>query len=280
MQPMKSRDIKIDLGAVQTTLLIPLLARVKEAEKDNPLIIDEYARDIVARIDYDFSNISETLTEEHQFVWPVRAYNFDDCLRRFCKNNKNTTVINIGAGLDTTFRRIDDGYIKWVNIDLPDVTDLRSKLIPDSEREKTIGKSVFDSTWKDDIAEWTRDRDVVFMAAGVLFYFENAEVETLFRKIAAEYPKAHIVFDYMPRLWVWLTNWALMRKSGMDQSVRLKWSLERASQLTRWVSTVEIIEEYPAFVKVREKGVQSKKGARDMKIADILRAYNMAFVRF
>jgi len=47
---MKDLDIKIDLGAVQETLVIPLWARAKDAEKNNPILGDIYARDIVARI--------------------------------------------------------------------------------------------------------------------------------------------------------------------------------------------------------------------------------------
>jgi len=51
---MKDRDLKIDLGAVQETLVIPLWARAKDAEKNDPIVNDIYARDIIARIDYDF----------------------------------------------------------------------------------------------------------------------------------------------------------------------------------------------------------------------------------
>ena len=86
-------------------------------------------------------------------------------------------VVNIGAGLDTTFQRVGQGTVLWINIDLPDVAAMRQKLIrhqliPDSEREMTIAKSVFDFTWIDDISRWTKDRSIMFMAAGVLMYFE------------------------------------------------------------------------------------------------------------
>jgi O-methyltransferase involved in polyketide biosynthesis len=39
---MKDRDIKIDLGAVQKTLVLPLWRRAKEAEKNNPIVCDTY----------------------------------------------------------------------------------------------------------------------------------------------------------------------------------------------------------------------------------------------
>jgi hypothetical protein len=69
-------------------------------------------------------------------------------------------IVNIGTGLDTTFQRVDEGTVLWINIDLPDVFALRQKLIPDSGREMTIAKSVFDFTWIDDISQWTESRSI------------------------------------------------------------------------------------------------------------------------
>ena len=124
---MNNRNIKVELGAVQETLILPLWARAKDAEKKEPILGDTYARNIVSRIDYDFSKIETKQTANHQLVWPIRAYNFDSCVREFLAHNKSALVINIGAGLDTTFQRVDNGKILWINIDLPDVAALRQK---------------------------------------------------------------------------------------------------------------------------------------------------------
>lgn len=189
-------------------------------------------------------------------------------------------VINIGAGLDTTFKRVDNGSVLWINIELPDVAALRQELITDSEREKTIAKSLFDFTWMDDVAPQINGRSMLFMAAGVLCYFEPDEVETLFRKLADAYPSAHVLFDAMSRFTVWFSNRAIIKKSGMDSSARLKWHLKRASSLRRWVDTIKIIEEYPMFSRVPIKEDWSKKLVRDIKIAGRLRLYNMVHVQF
>jgi len=75
---MKNQDIKIDLGKVQETLMLPLWARAREAEKDNPIVCDTYAKNIIGRIDYDFSQIEESHMADNQGVWAIRAYNFDN----------------------------------------------------------------------------------------------------------------------------------------------------------------------------------------------------------
>ena len=124
-----------------------------------------------------------------------------------------------------------------------------------------------------------QDRSMLFMAAGVLCYFEPNEVETLFQKLADAYPSAHVLFDAMSRFTVWYSNRAIIKKSGMDSSVRLKWHLKKASHLRRWVDTIKIVEEYPMFSRVPIKKGWSKKLIRDIKIAGRLRLYNMVLVQ-
>jgi O-methyltransferase involved in polyketide biosynthesis len=276
---MEGRDIRIDLGAVQETLVIPLWARAKEATKGNPIVYDPYSKDIVARIAYDFSKI-EAEQRDHQKVWAIRAYNFDVIVKEFLAQNRDAVVINIGAGLDTTFQRVDNGVVLWINIDLPEVVALRQKLIPDSEREMTIGKSVFDFTWTDDTAQQTKGRSIMFMAAGVLCYFENGEVENLFRKLAERYLSAHIIFDAMSRFTVWGANRAILKKSGMESSALLKWHLKRATYLKKWVRTIRVIEDYPILSRLPARHDLSRREVWGLKIVDLFRLYKMVHVQF
>ncbi len=274
---MNNQASKIDLGAVQETLMLPLWARARETEKHNPVIYDPYAKNIVERIDYDFSQIEEGPAADHQGVWAIRAYNFDNIVREFLANNSRAVVVNIGAGLDTSFQRIDDGSALWINIDLPDVAALRQKLIPDSEREMTIAKSVFDFTWIDDMSRWMKGRSILFTAAGVLCYFERQEVKNLFRKLAETYPSSHVIFDSMSRFVAWGTNREILKNSRMDALV--KWHLKRASDLRTWVDTIEVIEEYPMLSKVPVRNDFSKMEMLQIKIVGLFRFYNMIHVR-
>ena len=279
---MNDQDIKIDLGAVQETLMLPLWARAKETEKDNPIVCDTYAKNIIERIDYDFSQIEESHMADNQGVWAIRAYNFDSIVIAFLANNSRAVVVNFGAGLETTFQRVDDGTVLWINIDLPDVVALRQKLIPDSEREMTIAKSIFDFTWTADISRLTKDRSILFMAAGVLCYFEPREIETLFRKLAEAYPSSHVIFDSMSWLPAWGSNREIkksMKNSEMDSSTLIKWHLKRASDLRKWVDTIKIVEEYPMLSKVPVRNDFSKKEIWQIKIVSLFRFYNMIHVQ-
>lgn len=280
---MNNQDIKIELGPVQETLMLPLWARAKEAEKDNPIVFDTYAKNIIESIDYDFSQIEESHMADNQGVWAIRAYNFDNIVKEFLANNSNAVVVNFGAGLETMFQRVDDGTVQWVNVDLPDVVALRQKLIPDSEREITIAKSIFDFTWIDDISRLTKGRPIMFMASGVLCYFEASEIEILFRKLAEIYPSSHVIFDSMSWLPAWGSNREIkksMKNSKMDSSTLIKWHLKRASGLQKWVDTIKIVEEYPMLSKVPTINDFSKKEIWQIKIVALFRLYNMIHVQF
>ena len=279
---MKNRDIKIDLGAVQETLMLPLWARARETEKDNPVVSDPYAKEIMERIDYDFSKIEESHMADNQGVWAIRAYNFDNIVKAFLGRNSGAVVVNFGAGLETTFQRVDEGTVRWINMDLPDVVALRRKLIPDSEREMTIAKSIFDFTWIDDISRWTKGRFILFMAAGVLCYFEAREIKILFRKLAETYPSSHVIFDSMSWLPAWGSNREIrksMKNSETDASTLIRWHLKRASGLLKWVDTIKIIEEYPMLSKVPARNDFNRKERWQIKIVSLFRFYNMIHVK-
>lgn len=306
---------------MQKTLILPLWARAQEMEKKNPIVYDTYARDIVARIDYDFSKIETGQVAEHQIVWAIRVYNFDNIVKKFFAQNSHTMVINIGASLDTTFQRIDNGSVLWVNIDLPDVAALRQSLVPASEREKTIAKSVLDFTWMDDIEQQAANsrfpnnqnpnkfqiskaklqtkkscqgnkdfkgyimeqqkngRPILFMAVGVLCYFEARQVEILFRKLAEAYPSAHFIFDAMSWFTAWGSNREIMKNSGMDSSALIRWHLKRASCLQRWVDTIKVIEEYPMLSRVPAGNDLSRKMIWGLRVIGLFRLYNMVHVQ-
>ena len=101
--------IRVELGEVQKTLLIPLWGRAKESEKPNPIVLDPLARRLVSQIDYDFEGQTAKLPSQFLFNCAVRAHHFDVALRAFLAAHPDGTVINIGAGLDTTFQRVDNG---------------------------------------------------------------------------------------------------------------------------------------------------------------------------
>ena len=66
---------------------------------------------------------------QNDLAWEVRDY---------LNAHPRAAVINLGCGLDNTGRACDNGRCSIWNIDLPDVIELRDRLLPPGEREKNL----------------------------------------------------------------------------------------------------------------------------------------------
>ena len=109
----------------------------------------EYAVDLVEKIDYDFSKFKDAWMT--QVGCSIRAKILDIQTKRFVQKNPYGIIINIGCGLDTRFFRVDNGKLKWYELDLPESMEVREKFFNETDRYKMISKSVFDFSWISDI---------------------------------------------------------------------------------------------------------------------------------
>ena len=121
--------MKVQLEGVAETLLIPLWARAHETQKNkNRLLNDPHAIEMIQQIDYDFSKFKKA--KGSQIGVAVRSNILDNETLAFIKKHPDALIINLAAGLDTRFYRVNNEHIYWVNIDLPEVIALRKQLLP------------------------------------------------------------------------------------------------------------------------------------------------------
>ena len=71
------------------------------------------------------------------YMLVARAMQFDDKARAYIAEHPAASVINLRAGLDTTFYRIDNGSIESYDLDFPNVIDVRRKLLPNPTGQRT-----------------------------------------------------------------------------------------------------------------------------------------------
>jgi O-methyltransferase involved in polyketide biosynthesis len=273
----QSARIKIELGSVEETLLIALRCRAKESEKKRPCLLDPKASEIIHQLDYDFGRMDRALTEYVVLVSNISCRYCDDAIKEFIADHPKGTVVNIGAGLDTTFYRVDNGSLRWYDLDLPDVMELRRRLMPETDRSKCIAKSVFDSSWFDDIGV---PQDGLFMfARGVFCYFDTAELKRLFSAFAIRFPLAEMVFNSYNALGRWGGNHLAVRRAGI-RDAPLKWAIGTANQLTKWDSSIEIVDEWPMFSRVARDPSWKWTTAFLVSLSDRFRFANMVHLRF
>src|SRR4051794_1921336 len=125
------------LGEIQETLLITLWARAAESRQSRPILEDPRAVEIVDEIDYDFDRFGrETVITQPTAC--VRATVFDRWVRQFMSEHPDGVIVEIGAGLDTRFERLDNGRVRWFDLDMPDSMAVRKRFFHETERRTFI----------------------------------------------------------------------------------------------------------------------------------------------
>ena len=265
---------EIKLGNVQETLFLPLWGRAIETKKQKPLLVDNKAVSIINNIPYNFTTISKNINNLSRRSWIARSIYFDNKIKAFIKVFPEATIVNIGCGLDTTFDRVDNGKIQWLDLDLQDTIELRKKYISETDRRHFIPKSVFDTSWYDIIEE---KNNVMLLIAGVLYYFDEINVKRLFNDFHTFLPGVEIIFDYASKLGIKLSNKVVLEKGGMDESAYLKWGINNILELEKWDSNIKVISYTPMYKEHKKSYSLIKRIG--MNIADTMKIMSLAHIR-
>jgi len=132
----------IRLGQVQESLLVPLYARALDSLKKRPILNDRKAAEMVRSIDWDFKRFNQRWRLASA---TLRTAMYDEWVKDFLGRHPEGTVVEIGAGLNTRFERLDNGTVHWFDLDLPDAVELRRKFFTDSARRVTLAGSIVGS---------------------------------------------------------------------------------------------------------------------------------------
>jgi O-methyltransferase involved in polyketide biosynthesis len=194
--------IEVDLGAVQETLLIPLIGRAVETKRANGegLINDPKSVEIVEKLDYDFSHW-EDLPSVAGAVLRTRL--LDQDVQLFLDKHPTGTVVEIGCGLNDRLNRLrllnDDSKlddIRWFDLDFPDTIALRKKFFDysDEKNRHMIAASVVEyDKWVPQVkaagGPW------LFVSEAVIVYLDEPDVERFFQTIVKEFDHAWVALD-------------------------------------------------------------------------------------
>jgi O-methyltransferase involved in polyketide biosynthesis len=238
-----SAKITSQIGDLQNTLLLPLVGRAKAAAMSNLGFLDEKARQLVSELEGELEDHFRAVDLYSTLSYAARSLKMSAVLETFINDHPGATVINIGAGLDTIFYRVDNGLLHWYDLDLPDVVRLRRRLLPEGPRNRCIPKSLFDVSWCEDIR---CGGDGLFMlAGGVFMYYSELEVKEFLVKIATRFPGAEILFDVLSREALSTMNETISKSSGKNSPIR--WGIDEAAEIRDWSSRIRLVEQTPYF---------------------------------
>ena len=221
--------MQTNLTGVSQTLLLPLIGRAVASKFKHPLLYDSEALQIVERFKLETAPLLKHYSGVYAKQFLDRAYQIEQQVKEFINKNPDVVIGNLGAGLDTTFYRINNTHIKWVDIDLPDVIKLRKDLLMLNPQVYPIACSVLDESWVKHVKKLSGK--YFFIAARLLFYFTEDEVQQIFSLICNNFPQSPIIFDTISAKQRNKSN-KMFAKIAMH-NVTQKWVAETDDQLYR-----------------------------------------------
>ena len=212
------------LKAVSETALITLRARGLEAEKEKPVIEDPIGLECLNRLQSLLPietrdrilnrKLPSTLTRH----LALRARKYDSYAKTFIEENPNGMVVSLGCGFDTRYWRVSANSWKYVEIDLPEVIEIKKKVLGDIANYEMIGCSVLEEAWIEKILAM-QEENVLFLAEGLFMYLPKSEVIRIINKLSGSFSQSQIVFEvvkekYTKGLWKKVVESKMKRSLG------------------------------------------------------------------
>ena len=229
----------MNLEGVEKTMLLTLFTKARHSQETNHKFYDPMAIDVISKIDYDFTLANKDSTMQMGVI--ARTIVLDDLVSNYISMHPNCTIVNIASGMDTRFNRLDNGIIKWYNVDLENSARFRLNYIKDSDREKTLAYSAMDPAWPDEI---DHDDDILFVIEGLTMYLLEDDVRQILDVIDANFKSCSIFVEIMPPASV--KN--VKEKSVEETDSKFIWGVEKGHELLslnpnfKWIKDVNLFD--------------------------------------
>ena len=181
------------MKAVSKTAYYCCGVRMQDAESIHPVIGDNYARRLMGDEGLQYWQ------EFKEFKMPnasntARHHIIDNYLKELLSAHPDSTIILIGAGLDSRAYRLKGAT--WIEIDEPAVIEYKNEKLPVSECANPLERISINfeaEKLSDKLSPYSNRANVIIIIEGVLMYLTMAQREALLQTITTLFP-AHVVF--------------------------------------------------------------------------------------
>lgn len=181
------------LIGVPRTLLFTLRARAEEDVRADALFRDPHAAEWFQSLPWD-AGLETWYGWSYQVGISVRTKLVDNIAAQHIATHPNSLVVELGSGLSSRYYRVGEGKTQWIELDLPEVVDIRLALDTQTSQHRFLAASVLDWAWMNEIPD-VLPEDILFIAEGLFYYFEESEVKQLVRRLRERFAGATLAFD-------------------------------------------------------------------------------------
>jgi len=265
------------LTPVEQTAFLTVYARALESRWRRPILGDRLADEVVGRIDYDFTGLGVQASVVCQTA--LRAKMLDDRVRDFVHKHHDAVVVDLGAGLDSGFYRVDPPpSVDWYSVDLPGILALRDEALPTNPHSHSVPVSLAEKHWPETIPG---DRPTMLIADGLFAFLPEPVIVGIFRRITDHFSTGEFAFNDYGRIG-WVSKLAIkLYPQKMFKDVGSQWGyagFKDAHHPETWNPRMRLVEEaslayepevdlFPGWIRVATKlSGKCKTGARKARI--------------
>lgn len=267
---------QIRLTGAQETLLATLYAKALDNRSPRPVLGDGSAERLMSRLDYDFRKMKFIGRDRRTVTF--RAKKLDEWTMRFVARNPDALVLHLACGLDSrAFRLPLPAGVQWIDVDQPDVVELREKLYEPRDGYRVIATSVTEQAWFDAVPA---DRPTLVIAEGLTPYLQRADGLTMLRRLTGHLPHGELTFDAVLPWTLRIAKYSrLVRTTGAS----FGWAVGDPRSLEELVPGLRLLEEWSLLDSphLADARAQDRVTASIMKLARPLRyAHRLLHYRF
>ena len=203
----------VDGGGPEASLILPLWCRARCRMLYPCLGVGDADAELIRHIRADFA----AARQSEPLLYALRQDLMAACMASWLENHRDGTLIDLGCGLDTLLRRVDNGECRLVYADLPEAMALRTRLLPPRERETYIAMDARGLSPLSGISG-----DVCIAMGGLLSHFTEKEWRSLLKGLSLLFPGACAAFDGIGR-----AGMRMARGTGVRSSLPGAAALER-----------------------------------------------------
>jgi len=242
------------LTDVSKTAIVALRSHVLESQKDRPIINDPMAKYCLDELDSLASEDEKALLFNRKLSSALtshvalRARKYDSIANDFISKNPSSTVVNLGCGFDTRYWRIDNEKCEYIELDLPEIVEMKKDILKDRLSYELIGCSVLDSSWIDRVTA-KGNRNFLLIAEGLFMFLPKADVISLFRTFSERFYHSQIALEvvaekYTRGIWKKIVIMKMKKELGFDAGSLYNFGVKNALELESYGNGIKVIDEW------------------------------------
>lgn len=248
-----------------TSIATSLRSHVIESEKKNPIINDPMAK-------YCLDKLYSLASEEERVLLfdrklplaltnpqALRARKYDEIANDFISKNPGCTVVNLGCGFDTRYWRINNKNCEYIELDLPELIEIKKEILKEHLNYKQISCSVLDTSWIDTVIK-KGNNNILLLAEGLFMYLPKNEVIKLLKTISERFNNSQIALEvtnekYTRGLWKKIIRRKINSQLGFDAGALFKFGVRNGQEIESYGDGIKVVEEwiYTEAEEVRPK---------------------------